>query len=117
MVLLITVCFAPILRAAPLSQDEITDLVKRLETVYQNRTSLQANFREERHMAILKDPVINEGKIWFTPPDNIRREITGNSPSTTVIDGKKMTTTIPTSKRLSNTISKNARLSVNRYKR
>ena len=94
-VLLITIFFATVLQAAPLSQDEINDLVKRLETVYQNRTSLQANFREERHMAILKDPVINEGKIWFTPPDKIRREITGNSPSTTVIDGKKMTIYYP----------------------
>ncbi|HTD15945.1 MAG TPA: outer membrane lipoprotein carrier protein LolA [Chthoniobacterales bacterium] len=94
-VLLVSVCFATVLQAAPLSQDEINDLVKRLETVYQNRTSLQANFREERHMAILKDPVVNEGKIWFTPPDSIRREITGNSPSTTVIDGKKMTIYYP----------------------
>ena len=92
---LITVFFAAALQAAPLSQDEITDLVKRLEAVYQNRTSLQANFREERHMAILKDPVVNQGKIWFTPPDKIRREITGNSPSTTVIDGKKMTIYYP----------------------
>jgi outer membrane lipoprotein-sorting protein len=94
-VLLVTIGFTTILQAAPLSQDEISDLVKRLETVYQNRTSLQANFREERHMAILKDPVVNEGKIWFTPPDKIRREITGNSPSTTVIDGKKMTIYYP----------------------
>jgi outer membrane lipoprotein-sorting protein len=96
LVLLITVFFATALHAAaPLSQDEINDLVKRLETVYQNRTSLQANFREERHMAILKDPVVNQGKIWFTPPDKIRREIAGNSPSTTVIDGKKMTIYYP----------------------
>jgi outer membrane lipoprotein-sorting protein len=93
--ILISVCFATILQAAPLSQDEITDLVKRLETVYQNRTSLQANFREERHMAILKEPIVNQGKIWFTPPDKIRREISGNSPSTTVIDGKKMTIYYP----------------------
>jgi outer membrane lipoprotein-sorting protein len=90
-VLLVSLCFATALRAAPLSQDEINDLVQRLQTVYQNRTSLQANFREERHMAILKEPVVNQGKIWFTPPDKIRREIAGNSPSTTVIDGKKMT--------------------------
>jgi outer membrane lipoprotein-sorting protein len=95
LVLLITVCLATALPAAPLSQDEINDLVKRLETVYQNRTSLQANFREERHMAILKEPVVNQGKIWFTPPDKIRREIGGNSPSTTVIDGKKMTIYYP----------------------
>src|ERR1700741_262033 len=95
LIFLATVFFATVLQAAPLSQDEITDLVKRLETVYQNRTSLQANFREERNRAILKDPVVNQGKIWFTPPDKIRREITGNSPSTTVIDGKKMTIYYP----------------------
>jgi outer membrane lipoprotein-sorting protein len=94
-VLLVSLCFATVLRAAPLSQDEINDLVQRLQTVYQNRTSLQANFREERHVAILKEPVINQGKIWFTPPDKIRREIGGNSPSTTVIDGKKMTIYYP----------------------
>jgi outer membrane lipoprotein-sorting protein len=93
--IIISVCFATLLQAAPLSQDEINDLVQRLETVYKNRTSLQANFREERHVAILKDPVINQGKIWFTPPDKIRREIAGNSPSTTVIDGKKMTIYYP----------------------
>ncbi len=80
--ILIIVCAATVLRAAPLSQDEINDLVQRLQTVYQNRTSLQANFREERHVAILKEPVVNQGKIWFTPPDKIRREIGGNSPST-----------------------------------
>jgi len=90
-----SVCFATLLQAAPLSQGEINDLVQRLETVYRNRTSLQANFHEERHVAILKDPVINQGKIWFTPPDKIRREIAGNSPSTTVIDGKKMTIYYP----------------------
>jgi len=94
-VLLLSICLASVLHAAALSQDEITDLVKRLETVYENRTSLQANFREERHMAILKDPVVNQGKIWFTPPDKIRREIAGSSPSTTVIDGKKMTIYYP----------------------
>jgi outer membrane lipoprotein-sorting protein len=81
--------------AVPLTQDEITDLVRRLESVYQNRTSLEANFREERHMSILKEPVISEGKIWFTPPNKIRRETTGNSPSTTVIDGRKMTIYYP----------------------
>src|SRR5260221_4749302 len=87
--ILIAVCAATVLRAAPLSQDEINDLVQRLQTVYQNRTSLQANFREERHVAILKEPVVNQGKIWFTPPDKIRREIGGDFSAATVIDGKK----------------------------
>ena len=95
LIILLTVTLAAVAQAAPLAQDEINDLVQRLETVYQNRTSLQANFREERHMAILKDPVVNQGRIWFTPPDKIRREIAGSSPSTTVIDGKKMTIYYP----------------------
>src|SRR5258708_30790101 len=87
--ILIIVCAATVLRAAPLSQDEINDLVQRLQTVYQNRTSLQANFREERHVAILKEPVVNQGKIWFTPPDKIRREIGGETPQHTALRRKK----------------------------
>jgi outer membrane lipoprotein-sorting protein len=81
--------------ASPMTSDEITDLVKRLETHYENKVSLQANFREERHMSILKDALVNQGKLWFTPPDKVRREIEGNQPSTTVIDGKNMTIYYP----------------------
>ena len=44
---------------------------------------------------MLKDPVVNEGKVWFTLPDKIRREIGGKTPSTTVIDGKKMSIYYP----------------------
>jgi outer membrane lipoprotein-sorting protein len=81
--------------AAPMTSDEINDLVKKLESHYENRISLQANFREERHMSILKEALINQGKLWFTPPDKFRREIEGNQPSTTVIDGKQMTIYYP----------------------
>jgi outer membrane lipoprotein-sorting protein len=80
----------PLAQALPLNQSETEDLVKRIETLHVAKPSLQANFREERHMAMLKDPVVNEGKVWCTLPDKIRREIGGNTPSTTVIDGKKM---------------------------
>jgi outer membrane lipoprotein-sorting protein len=95
LLILLTGFVAVAVHAAPLTQDEINDLVQRLEAVYQNRTSLEANFREERHMSILKEPVVSQGRIWFTPPDKIRREITGSSPSTTVIDGRKMTIYYP----------------------
>src|SRR5260221_11480028 len=93
--ILIAVCAATVLRAAPLSQDEINDLVQRLQTVYQNRTSLQANFREERHVAILKEPVVNQGKIWFTPPDKIRREIGGDFPTATRTHATKRAPSYP----------------------
>jgi outer membrane lipoprotein-sorting protein len=95
LLILLTGFVAVTANAAPLTQDEINDLVQRLEAVYQNRTSLEAHFREERHMSILREPIVSQGKIWFTPPDKIRREITGSSPSTTVIDGRKMTIYYP----------------------
>ncbi|MBV9492374.1 MAG: outer membrane lipoprotein carrier protein LolA [Verrucomicrobia bacterium] len=76
--------------AVPMSSGEIQDLVNRLQALHESNSSLQANFREERRMAMLKDPVMTQGKIWFTMPDKIRREIGGNTPSTTVINGRKM---------------------------
>jgi outer membrane lipoprotein-sorting protein len=94
-ILLFSFAFASFASAAPMTSDEITELVKRLESHYENRVSLQANFREERHMSILKEALVNHGKLWFTPPDKFRREIEGNQPSTTVIDGKKMTIYYP----------------------
>ena len=62
----------------------------RLENTYQSRGPLEANFREQRQVKILKAPVVNEGRFWFTPPDRVRPEITGKSPSATVIDGNTM---------------------------
>jgi outer membrane lipoprotein-sorting protein len=93
--LLVSVVIASFASAAPMTSDEINDLVKKLESHYENRISLQANFREERHMSILKEALVNQGKLWYTPPDKFRREIEGAQPSTTVIDGKQMTIYYP----------------------
>jgi outer membrane lipoprotein-sorting protein len=77
-------------QAAPLSQSETQDLIRRMQAINGSKPSIEANFLEERHAAILKEPLRNEGKIWATFPDKIRREIDGNTPSSTVIDGDKM---------------------------
>jgi outer membrane lipoprotein-sorting protein len=95
MSLLVFLVTASLASAAPMTSDEINDLVKKLESHYENRISLQANFREERHMSILKEALVNQGKLWYTPPDKFRREIEGSQPSTTVIDGKQMTIYYP----------------------
>ena len=71
--------------ATPLSQSETQDLVRRIQAVNKSKPSIQANFSEERHTAILKEPVRNEGKIWAVLPDKIRREIGGKTPSATVM--------------------------------
>jgi outer membrane lipoprotein-sorting protein len=77
-------------QAAPLSDSETQDLIRRIQAINESKPSIEANFFEERHAAILKRPLRMEGKIWATLPGKIRREIDGNTPSATVIDGDKM---------------------------
>ncbi len=93
--LLFVVGIASLAQANPMTPGEIDQLVQRLQATTEKQPSLQANFREERHLAMLKEPIVNQGKVWFTLPDKIRREIDGKSPSTTVIDGKKMSIYYP----------------------
>jgi outer membrane lipoprotein-sorting protein len=93
--LLFFVGIASLAQANPMTPTEIDQLVQRLQATTNQQPSLQANFREERHLAMLKEPIVNEGKVWFTLPDKIRREIAGKTPSTTVIDGKKMSIYYP----------------------
>jgi outer membrane lipoprotein-sorting protein len=95
LILLTLVGIAPLACANPMTQSEIDQLIQRLQALHSNQPSMQANFREERHLAMLKDPVVNEGRVWFTLPDKIRREIDGKTPSTTIIDGKKMSIYYP----------------------
>jgi outer membrane lipoprotein-sorting protein len=95
LILLTLLGIAPLAYASPMSQSDIDQLIQKLQTLHNSQPSLQANFREERHLTMLKDPVVNEGKVWFTLPDKIRREISGKTPSTTVIDGKKMSIYYP----------------------
>src|SRR5208337_1749580 len=95
LILLTLLGIAPLAYASPMSQSDIDQLIQKLQALHNDHPSLQANFREERHLTMLKDPVVNEGKVWFTLPDKIRREIEGKTPSTTVIDGRKMSIYYP----------------------
>lgn len=95
LILLTLIGIARVAFASPMSQSDIDQLIQKLQALHSNQPSLQANFREERHLAMLKEPVVNEGKVWFTLPDKVRREIEGKTPSTTVIDGKKMSIYYP----------------------
>ncbi len=42
-------------------------------------TGMAADFREVKHLALLKNPVIETGTISFLPPDKFRREVAGRS--------------------------------------
>jgi outer membrane lipoprotein-sorting protein len=95
LILLAIFGIAQLANAAPMTQSDIDQLIQKIQALHNREPSLEANFREERHVAMLKDPIVNEGKVWFTLPDKIRREIGGKTPSTTVFDGKKMSIYYP----------------------
>src|SRR3984957_2771068 len=95
LILFILLGIASVVHGSQLTQGDIDQLVQKLQALHNSQPSLQASFREERHLAMLKDPVVNEGKVWFTLPDKIRREIGGKTPSTTVTDGKKVSIYYP----------------------
>src|SRR6202047_4031739 len=100
LILFILLGIASLAYASPMTQSDIDQLVQKLQALHNTQPSLQANFREERHLAMLKEPVVNEGKVWFTLPDKIRREIGGRTQSTTVIDGQKMSIYYPNYRQL-----------------
>lgn len=50
-------------------------------------TALEATFHEEKHLAMLVAPLASDGRLYFLAPDHLRREVTGPSPSTLIVDG------------------------------
>src|ERR1700759_5735443 len=84
LILSLLIAIAPLAGAATMTQSDIDQLVQKLQALHNTQPSLQANFREERHLAMLKDPGLNYCKVWITLPDKSRREIGRRPPSTTV---------------------------------
>ena len=70
---------------APAPAIALGDLLGR----FAGMSGLQAEFREEKRMALLAAPLVNEGTIYFTPGKRPRlaRHTTRPSPSVVVIDG------------------------------
>ncbi|HEV3210204.1 MAG TPA: hypothetical protein VGY91_08055, partial [Chthoniobacterales bacterium] len=50
---------AQLANASPMAPSDIDQLIQKLQAVHNSQPSLQANFREERHLAMLKDPIVN----------------------------------------------------------
>ena len=84
--MLLFIAVASFAKSAPLSESDLKNL---LAGIRANR-STQADFQEERVIRLMKKPVVSSGKIWFQPPNKFRREVTGNSPSITVSDGRQL---------------------------
>lgn len=49
-------------------------------------SGLSAKFREEKRMALLAAPLVNEGTLYFAPKGKLARHITAPAPATVLID-------------------------------
>jgi hypothetical protein len=49
-------------------------------------SGLSAKFREEKRMALLAAPLVNEGVLYFAPKGRLARHITAPAPATVLID-------------------------------
>src|SRR6185369_5057370 len=50
-----------------------------------------ARYKEEKHIALLQAPLVNEGTIHFAPPGRLARHTTKPIASSLVVDDKKVT--------------------------
>src|SRR5436305_762365 len=70
-----------------------TDIKNLLGRVREHRASapdVHASFQEQKTIHLLNKPIVSSGKIWFHAPNKFRREVTGNSPSVTVSNGRDL---------------------------
>ncbi len=84
----VLLCLLPLtLRAQELSADQTGELIARVAEKRRG-VPMQTEFREEKHMALMQKPVIEEGTLAFLPPDKFRREVKGRS--LTICDGEML---------------------------
>ena len=67
--------------AARTNDDELTTLLAR----FAKSPGIFARFREEKHIAMLQAPLVNEGTIHFAPPGRLARHTTRPIASTLLI--------------------------------
>jgi outer membrane lipoprotein-sorting protein len=75
---------ASALNAQELSPKEIEAFLSRLSES-RGGSAMQADFREERRLALMNKPIIEMGTVSFLPPDKFRRQVDGGS--LTLCDG------------------------------
>jgi outer membrane lipoprotein-sorting protein len=88
--LLALILIATTAQAQSLPEAEIKNLLARIAERRATAPDVQADFREQKTLHLMKQPIVNSGKIWFHAPNKFRREVTGNSPSVTVSNGRDL---------------------------
>jgi chaperone LolA len=76
--------------AQQLAEADIKNLLVRIAERRASAPDVHADFQEQRTMRLMTKPIASSGKIWFHAPNKFRREVTGNSPSVTVSNGRDL---------------------------
>lgn len=74
--------------AEPASDEKMMDA---LMARFAKAPGVFARYREEKHIALLQQPLVNEGTIHFAPPGRLARHTTKPLASSLVIDDNKVT--------------------------
>src|SRR6266404_6976535 len=88
--LLVWLITASLVQAQSLSQADVKNLLGRIRERRVSAPNVHADFQEQKTIHLLSKPIVSSGKIWFHAPNNFRREVTGNSPSVTVSNGRDL---------------------------
>jgi len=88
--LLALIFLAPVARAQSLSEADVKNLLARIASRRAAAPDVRADFQEQKAMHLLNKPIVSSGKIWFHAPSKFLREVTGNSPSVTVSNGRDL---------------------------
>ena len=81
---------ASLVQAQSLNQSDVNNLLAGIRERRASAPDVHANFQEQRTIHLLNKPIVSSGKIWFHAPNKFRREISGNSASITVSNGRDL---------------------------
>lgn len=56
---------------------------------------VSADFREVKELALLAEPLVSRGTLYFIPPDRLARHTRSPSPSSLIVDGDQLTVADP----------------------
>ena len=74
-------------QAAPKASASGEVTIDSLLARFRGIVGLSAHFREEKHIALLAQPLVSEGTVHYAPPGRIARHTLTPSPSSVVLDG------------------------------
>ncbi len=79
-----------VVRAEPLAPRDVQNLLEQIRSKRAGAPQVQADFKDDKTVHLMNQPIHSEGKVWFQKPNKFRREVKGSSPSITVSDGTQL---------------------------